>query len=137
MKLSQFISQSHIDASLIRSVVRNMGGWGDFKEYAQDICNYGANSGFGNFIYYSDTVQFTKRNKTTIFNLCDQMADECGYINKLELLANFNCLKNEYNEYIADGLYNPRSEHKTMVFNALAWFALEEVARSYTDLLDN
>jgi len=29
-----------------------------------------------------------------------------------------------------DGLYNPKSDDKTTVYNALAWYALEDVAHT-------
>lgn len=34
----------------------------------------------------------------------------------------------------AEAIHNPRSEDATNVLNALAWFALEEVSRSYSDM---
>lgn len=40
--LKAFIEASHINATLIRAVVRQAGGWESFVEDAENICNHGA-----------------------------------------------------------------------------------------------
>lgn len=131
--MKAFIAHSHIDATLIRSTVRQFGGWKYFKESAQDIANHGAAGGFSGFTYYSDTVPFAKRNKAAIIAYAENIAQELGESGAVECIASFQCLKHYSQAEVAEGLYNPRSEAKTDIFNALAWFALEEVARSYVD----
>lgn len=134
--IKEFTQKSHLSASLIRAVVRQIGGWQEFKERAQDVNNHGAAGGFAGLTYYSDTVAFTKRNKDLILDLCKQCADDFGNSGIIDLIASFGGMKGETQEDIADGLYNPRSDNRTMVYNILAWFALEEVARSYCDLME-
>lgn len=131
--ITQFCEKSHLPTSLIRATIRQIGGFDEFKERAEDICNHGAAGGFAGFTYYTDTVKFTKANKKAIVDACSQMADDLGESGAIALIAGFNCLKGETQEDIADGLYNPRSDNRQMVYNALAWFALEEVARSWVD----
>lgn len=133
--IKEFVEQSNIDASLIRATVRQVGGWEAFKELAQDVTNHGAAGGFVGFTYYTDTVAFSKRSKAAIVDRLSTIADELGE-NALLCLAGFNCLKDYTVEEVADGLYNPRSDYRTAVYNALAWFVLEEVARSYCDMVD-
>ena len=70
LTLSQLIAESGLNPSLVRSTVRQCYGWQDFKEMAQDVANHGANCGFGKFIYYTDTIAFTKRNKKALLELC-------------------------------------------------------------------
>lgn len=130
----QFIEQTNIPAKLVRAVVRQIGGWEEFKECANDVTNHGANGGFSGFVYYNETVPFFKRNKKEIIELVRSMAEELGE-NSMSLVAGFNCLKTDA-ETVADAIYNPRTEDPENVRNALAWFALEEVARSYVDLSD-
>lgn len=134
--IKQFAEKSHVDASLIRAVVRQIGGWEEFKDHAEDVCDHGASGGFSGFTYYSDTVAFTKRNKAAILDFCKQYADDFDNSGVIDLIASFRGMKGETQEDIADGLYNPRSDNRTTVYNILAWFALEEVARAYCDSVE-
>lgn len=134
--LTQFCNASHIDASLIRSTVRQIGGWTEFKERSQDVTSHGAIGGFGGFIYYTDTVSFTKRNKKAIVKFCENFASELGENGIIEFIAGFQCMKNYSQSEVACGLYNPLSENKANVYNALAWLILEEVSRSYCDIFE-
>ena len=69
MKLSDFVKQSTVPAKLIRAVVRQVGGWEDFQQIAKDVAGNGADDGYKGFIYYVDTVAFTKRNRRAILEL--------------------------------------------------------------------
>ena len=129
--LKQFAAESHISESLIRAVVRQCGGWEAFTEMARDVTEGGASGGFHGFIYHADTVPFAKRNKALILESCKQMADDLGE-SLYSMIAGFNCLKISEGE-AAEGIHNARSDDHTQVMNALAWYALEEVARSYSD----
>lgn len=134
LTLTQFCKASHIDASLIRSVIRQIGGWGYFTECAENVSSYGAAGGFSGFTYYSDTVSFTKRNKKAIVTFCENFASDLGEKGIIEFIAGFQCMRNYSQSEVASCLYNPRSENKTTVYNALAWLMLEEVSRSYCDI---
>lgn len=117
-----------MNKKLINAVSRQIGGIKELKNYASDICNYGADGGFNGFIYYTDTKAFTKRNYALIIELLTSVSDEMG-VNSLELLSGFNCFKDMKEHEIFDGLMAPNSDDSTIVYNDLAWFALEEVAR--------
>lgn len=129
--LKQFVSDSHISEQLIRAVVRQSGGWESFCEHAADVMNHGADGGFHGFIYYTETVAFAKRQKAVILEMAKQMAADLGE-DVYTMIGGFNCLKIEPTE-AAEAIHNPRSQDRTQVFNALAWYALEEVSRSYAD----
>jgi hypothetical protein len=133
--IKSFVEVSHIESSLIRAVIRQVGGWESFKELAIDVTNAGANAGFSGFIYYTDTVSFTKRHKGLILGLAESLATDLGESSAVVCIAGFNCLDLRVDE-VAEALHNPRSESRQEVFNALAWFALEEVCRSYADECD-
>lgn len=137
MKLTQFIAESGLNASLVRSTVRQCGDWQTFREIAQDVCNHGANCGFGNFIYYADTIPFSKRNKKALLELCkDQASDYYGHgMTVPAFIAGFNCVACDA-EQVAISLYTGKGDNVTEVYNALAWYALEEVARHYCDILE-
>lgn len=139
MKLSELVSNATaIPATLIRSTVRQIGGWEEFKSRAVDVTNHGAAGGFGGFTYYRDTVAFTARNRAAILQMADAMADDFGMPGgAVELIAGFQCMKDYSVTECAEGLFNARSEHRQTVYNALAWFALEEVSRAYADAVYN
>lgn len=142
LTLSQFIAESGLNASLVRSTVRQCCGWQSFKEMAQDVANHGAGGGYGHFIYYADTIAFTQRNKKALLELCKEQAedfygidrDTCGFI------AKFRCIEtlspNVYSD-VAQAIYAGKGGLVAEVYNALAWYALEEVARRYCDIIES
>ena len=119
-----------MDAKLKNAVIRQLGG----RDELEDIANHGADAGWSGFTYYSETVKFYKAHRAEIVNLVKEMAEEFGQ-SPLNFVASFNCLKSagEYEAEIAEALYGRISSDNLTVPNALAWFALEEVARSETD----
>jgi hypothetical protein len=137
MRQSKFIESSSIPASLIRAVSRQMGSWEYFTESAEDIQNHGADGGWNGFIWYDDTKKLYRRNRKAILQLAEQMADDLGE-DLLSMVASFNCLKCyklTQNE-VAQALYLSKGEWVDSVQNAMAWFALEETARSYCDAIE-
>lgn len=131
MNINQFVNNSHIAPALIHGVVDQVGGWESFQEIARDVSNYGADSGYSGFIYYSETVEFAEIYQGPIMRLVRDMADEFG-TNWLDLIESFGCIDLQAHE-IADILAGNDDDNKTQLFNALAWFALEEVSRAYVD----
>lgn len=137
LTFSQFIAESGLPSSLVRSTVRQCCGWQSFQEMAQDVCNHGAICGFGEFIYYTDTIAFSKRNKKALLELCKEQAEECygkGY-GVGQFIAGFNCVDCDA-EQVVIALYTGKGDNATEVYNALAWYALEEVARRYCDVIE-
>jgi hypothetical protein len=134
--LKAFIQTTNLSAHLVRAVVRQVGGWESFKESASDIANHGADAGWVGFTYYSDTIKFTKRHKQELLCMANVQAQELGESSGFTLIAGFQCLKSYSADEVFDALINPRSDARTAVFNALAWYALEEVARSYVDCVE-
>ena len=111
---------------LKRAVSRQMGGAERLYEVTSDVANYGANAGWGNFVYYSDTVAFTKRNKAKIISCLKEDALNCGE-SFANFVSSFGCFKGMTQDEIMDGLYNQKSVHMIIVYNGLAWYALESV----------
>jgi len=112
---------------LKRAVMRQFGDSESFYESVPDIANHGASGGVSGFIYYSDTVNFTKRNKDKIMQSLTEFSDDLGE-SIVSMLSHWQCLKGLSQHEIMEGLYNPKADNKTIVYNALAWYALEEVA---------
>lgn len=138
MTLNTFIEKSHLPASLIRATVRQSGGWESFKESAQDVTNHGADGGFGGWIYYTETLKFTRTNKKAIMEALESMAQDLGE-GVLEMVQGFGVFRNDKptTDEIARAIYQGKGEIADTVLNVLAWFALEEVSRSYCDLTEN
>ena len=140
LNMKTLIANSSIPATLIRAVVKNMGGWDSFKESAQDVVDHGASCGFGSFIYYTDTVTFTAKNRKAIAELAAQQAADFGDSSEIEMILGFNCLQHDdlTSSDMARALYGRLTDYdkKTTIYNVLAWYALEEVARAYCDLVE-
>jgi hypothetical protein len=136
MKMTEFMNQSNLSETLIGAVVDQFGGWESFVDSAEDVTNHGIDGGFGGFIYYNETVKFTEDNLDAILDMAKEMAESMGDNNIFTMIASFNCV-NESAEEVAEAIYNKDSEERTQIFNALAWFAGEEVCRSYCDILEN
>lgn len=134
--LKDFATHSNISAQLIRATVRQFGSWEYFTECARDITEHGADAGFGQFVYYADTCAFYAKHRALILALVAEMADSLGE-DQLTMVRNFNCLGKDYTlEEVGETLYSPKNKHQTQVANALAWFTLEEVARSFVDFVE-
>jgi len=133
--LKALIESTNIPETLIRAVVRQMGGWESFKESAPDITRHGIDGGFHGFIYYSETEPFAKRNRKDILDLATQQAEDFG-IELIEMIEGFGCFGNSKptRAEIVEGLAGISNE--SQVPNALAWYAGEEVARAYCDAFD-
>lgn len=130
--IKAFCNFSNINPNLIRAVIRQSGGWPDFQEKATDISNHGIAGGFGGWIYYTETCQFYAKNQNLIVELAEFQADECGYQSAQDMVKGFRSLDATLSE-IGYTLYGTKRQHDTQVANALAWFAAEEVARSFVD----
>ena len=141
IKMSNFLKSANINPKLASAVIRQFGGWENFREKAHDVANHGINGGFCGFIYYDDTVSFAKKHKKLIIENIKQFADEIGE-NFTKVIAGFNCLKNTgiTDDDVITALMYPRMNEDytvTQVYNALAWYAGETVAREYVDFIYN
>lgn len=137
--LAAFCDASHLDSTLIRAAVRQFGGWESFTGLAEDVSNHGIDGGFHGFIYTRNTEAFAKRNRSLIASMASEQARDFG-TSVTEMIQNFGCFRNgtkPTDEEIGSALYAGRDlENGMPILNALAWYAGEEVCRSYTDLAE-
>ena len=135
--IQKMIDSSDIAPKLIRAVIAQSGGWESFKECARDLARQ-ADAGFHGWIYYTDTVKFTQQNKDNILDMAEAMAQEFEQ-STIEMIKGFGCMKglgateSELSRVIYTGRDTP-DKIKTHVYNCLAWYAAESVARLYDDL---
>ena len=140
-KMSDFLKSANINPKLAGAVIRQFGGWENFQEKAADVANHGIDGGYCGFIYYDDTVAFTKKHKKLIIENVEYFADDVVGESFTKVIADFNCLKKSgitENDVITALMY-PRSCEEytvTQVYNALAWYAGETVTREYVDYLE-
>jgi len=101
----------------------------DFRQLCEDVlsCSVGAAGGFSGFIYYSETVDFAQCNLPYILEHLREISEDIGDANIYQTISGFGCI-NLTAEEVSEGMYKADSDHETEVYNALAWFALEEVA---------
>lgn len=122
---------------LQRAVIKQLGYEPDDEELQgvlEDVANHGADAGFCGFTYYSETCAFFDHNQTDIVDMVKEMADDFG-TDPISLVAGFNCLDDdcETRDEIGRCIYGKPTDDDTQVPNALAWFALEEVARQLVE----
>lgn len=133
----QFIDQTNIPQRLARAVIRQIGGWESFKQSAPDITRHGIDGGFNGFIYNRETEAFAKRNRKDISAMASAQAKDFG-TSVVEMIQGFGCFRHgtkPTDEEIGMALYAGKDmEDGERVLNALAWYAGEEVSRSYCDL---
>lgn len=115
---------------LSRAVIDQLGE----PELLGEIARHGADAGWPGFTYYSDTCAFFDKNASEILSLAQGLADQVGE-DMLAMVAGFACLRS-HNLSPDDVFFALRGENdeSTAVKNALAWFALEEVAREIADV---
>ena len=114
--------------TLINAVVLRVG-----RENLRDVVEHGADCGFSGFVYYHETSAFYGRHKKTINQMAEELADDLGE-EVLQMVAKFRCLDGQYSTVeVAKTMYGRRTQKEqndlVQIDNALAWFALEEVAR--------
>jgi hypothetical protein len=138
ISLTQFCEKSNIPLTLIRAVVRQIGGWSSFCESAPDVCRGGIDGGFHGFIYTTETEAFAKRNREQIAAMAEEQASDFG-TSVTEMIQWFGCFRNSTkptDSEIGLALYAGKEKESCGVLNALAWYAGEEVCRAYCDLTE-
>lgn len=115
---------------LTRAVMRQLGGINkDTRKTLEDVAQYGADAGFSGFTYYKDTCKFFCANRAEIIALAEETAEEFGQ-GMIEMIRGFRCLDGMSDTEIYKALYASfEDDDATQVQNAMAWFALETVAR--------
>jgi hypothetical protein len=116
-----------MDEKLVNAVIKRVG-----KESLQDVVNIGANAGFPGFTYNWETIEFFKQYRDKIVPIIEDYSRELE-ISPIEFVASFRILQMDPKDpsdvgEIARALYGNLRNDDIFVPNALALFALEEVA---------
>jgi hypothetical protein len=99
------------------------------EESVDDVTKYGMAGGFSGFIYYDETIAFWKRNRQQITALLEETNNSIGENKTIcEFVASFNGLQTlEDKNDIAKAIYGKFNDEYTQIYNALTWFAVEEI----------
>ena len=130
--IKQVCEESNVPAKLVRAVVKQLGGGKEAIETLGDVYHHVADGGFPGFVYYNDTQKFYRRHRSDIVAMAEEMSGDLG-VDVIDMIRHFGCFRGRDVETscIARALYGNVDDPE--VPNALAWFALEEVARAFYD----
>ncbi len=119
---------------LQKAVIEQLGYDIDDKDsYMEELKNIrSAEDGYNGFIYYSETIDFWKKNKKEIIQSLKDLAFDLGEKSYLDVVLGFNTFKKSdiTIDDIAEVIYanNTNNDYYTTIANALSWYALEQVA---------
>jgi hypothetical protein len=120
------------------------GSGGTFKELSAELVNcaeHGADGGFSGFIYYNETIPFFKKNRAAIASHIEQTAAELG-TDIFSMVQGFGVFSNSEKptpSEIGKALWDSSQTHPdlTSLYNVFAWYALEEVSRTWYRYLED
>ena len=105
---------------LFKAVVDQLGGSEEeVHSNLLDITEHGIDGGFGGFTYYSDTGEFYEKNKEELWEVLSNLADDMG-IKPLEIIT-----QGKIDVETSDAFEN-----------FMAWMGAEEIARIYSDSVE-
>ena len=147
--LSYFIeSNSNFSYLTVNNVFKALGfpvvGAGEvfieLTKQLQKCAEHGADSGFPGFILYTETVPFFKKNRHDIVNHMEQTAADMGtdIITMVQDFGVFRKSEKPTPSQVGKALYDSRiwPELYTL-YNVFAWYALEEVSRTWYRYLED
>lgn len=104
------------------------------RDQLRDVANHGADAGWPGFCYYSETCKFAKKYRGVILNALLADCADMGVESPAHMVQSFRCVGTDYSLHeINSVLYGMHSsdDAQTTILNALAWYALERVAREF------
>ena len=107
----------------------------------ENCTEHGANCGFGGFIYYDDTISFFKDNQSDIVAHLENTSKELG-MDLFQMVQGFGVFRNSEKPSVIDigrALWgnNKIQPELTQLYNVFAWYALEEVSRTWYRYLED
>ena len=135
-KIEKLISNYPDYKKIIQAVVD---GLSDPEEELHEISHHGADAGYGNFIYYDDTVAFANKHRSIIIKMLEEDSESMG-IEFVEMIKGFGYFRSrKIDPDDLRDIYRFISGSKckeTTIPNLMCWYAVEKVA-FWFDGLDN
>jgi hypothetical protein len=136
-------------STTIRNVIQTLGytaagGLSSLKGLSCQLVNcaeHGANAGFPGFIYYSETIEFFRKNRKDIVNNIEQTAAELGE-DIIKMVQSFGLFHNSTpptSGEVGKALWDSAHQYDdlTSLYNVFAWYALEEVSNIWYRYLED
>jgi len=119
------------------------GSWSVFNELSTQLENcaeHGANIGIPGLTYYFETHPFFINNRQDIVNHMEHTAEEMG-TDIISMVQNFGVFRNSEKPTISEvgrALWERSQQNGelTSLYNVFAWYALEEVSRTWYRYLE-
>ena len=106
----------------------------------ENCAEYGADIGISGFIYYNETSSFYRKNKHDIVSHMENTAAEFG-TDIISMVQGFGVFRNSEKptpSKIGKALYgNSNNQELTSLYNVFAWYALEEISRTWYRYLED
>ena len=114
-------------------------GFSELSSEFENCAEHGADCGFGGFIYYNETIAFFFANRKDIVNHMELTAAEFG-TDIITMVQGFGVFRNsekptpsEVGRALWDSIIHPEL---TSLYNVFAWYALEEISRTWYRYLE-
>ena len=106
----------------------------------ENCAEYGAGIGIPGFIYYNETIPFFIVNRKDIVNHMEQTAEEIG-TDIISMVQNFGVFRNSgkpTTSEIGKAIWDSGQTWPDLatLYNVFAWYALEEVSRTWYRYLE-
>ena len=113
----------------------------DLSTQFENCAEHGADCGFSGFIYYNETIAFFKKNRQDIAAHMEQTAAKLG-TDIISMVQGFGVFRNSDKptpSEVGRALWDSVQEwdELTSLYNVFAWYALEEVARTWYRYLED
>ena len=130
--LKQVKQENEVFSALIQAVINGLGG----LDHIQDVNEFGVETGFGQFVYYSDTCAFARKHQKKIIELLEIDAESLGQ-EIVEMVSSFGVFRNSpMDKDDRRDLYRFLSGAKckeTTIPNLMCWYAVETVCHWFED----
>jgi hypothetical protein len=106
----------------------------------ENCAEHGANIGITGFIYYSETIPFYMANRQDIVKHMEQTAAEMGtdIISMVQCFGIFRHGGKPAPSEVCRALWDSNKHQElTTIYNVFAWYALEEIARTWYRYLED
>ena len=112
----------------------------DLSTQFENCAEHGADCGISGFIYYNETIAFFRANRKDIISHMEQSAAEMG-TDIISMVQGFGVFRNSDKptpSEVGRALWDSnKSEDLTTLYNVFAWYALEEVSRTWYRYLED
>jgi len=142
------VRNSNFSEKIVNNIIKALGfplvgSWDTFNELStqfENCAEHGADIGISGFIYYSETVAFFLQNRNDIVSHMEQTAAELGtdIISMVQGFGVFHHGDKPAPSEVGRALWDSKEwPELTTLYNVFAWYALEEISRTWLMYLED